>query len=605
MARPTINASDCKYTYYKYYFNSISTGKKSSNYLPIIVIELPYSDSELDVNYGWHLELRPEEMNTFGTSISDMLGNHLPCILSMSRHSGIVSSAYPWTSYEDGNFTSRLTLYSATNSDHETDWLALMDLGLRKPSAGTVLNIGGNAVTLTESKKYTDEAQGVGLFLCLLRTTSGTLYYNRENASRNASTFNTGHVITSPSADKFGGITFNPPFTLSTITPTTIWESDYDIPLKKLIGESTKTDIKDPNPGGGDSKPGGGGGGGDIGGDTNPDDGLPTISALDSGLLTAYNPTVTELQSLGRFLWSDSFDISAFKKLFNDPFDTLLGLSVVPVKPNTSGTKSIMFGNMDSGVSAPVVANQWVKKDMGSVTLNEVWRGALDYAPSTGVSIYLPFIGMRQLNVNDVMGSTIHLIYKFDVLTGSCTAQLYVNHDSQGNKNGGFSWNENQGLLYEFIGQCAENIPLASQDFTNTIRAAIGGVAVAAGAAASIATGNPAIGIAALTVGAANAGMQASTPTVERGGHLSGSASIMGYSQPFLIVERPHQCKPSRYYALRGVPSQVYTSKLSNCTGFTQITANNNLHIAGASDSELAELQNLLVSGVYFPDSKR
>ena len=379
------------------------------------------------------------------------------------------------------------------------------------------------------------------------------------------------------------------------------WNAFY----KYIEGNYDPLDRDDPNPGGGDSKPGGGGGDGDIGGDTNPDDGLPTISALDSGLLTAYNPTVAELYSLGRFLWSDSFDISSFKKLFNDPFDTLLGLSIVPVKPNTSDTKSIMFGNLDSGVSAPVVANQWVKKNMGSVTLSEVWRGALDYAPSTGVSIYLPFIGMRQLNVNDVMGSTINLIYKFDVLTGSCIAQLYVNHDSQGNKNGGFSWNQNQGLLYEFIGQCAENIPLASQDFTNTIRAAIGGVSVAAGAAASIATGNPAIGIAALTVGAANAGMQASTPTVERSGHLSGSSSIMGYRQPFLIVERPHQCKPSRYYALRGVPSQVYTSKLSKCTGFTQITANNNLHIAGASDSELTELQNLLVSGVYFPDKKR
>ena len=413
-------------------------------------------------------------------------------------------------------------------------------------------------------------------------------------------------IVKKPSHTSYGSVTGvkieNPKYNSYTYSR---YSDGWDAFYNYIEGNYDPLDRDDPNPGGGDSKPGGGGGDGDIGGDTNPDDGLPTISALDSGLLTAYNPTVSELYSLGRFLWSDSFDISTFKKLFNDPFDTLLGLSVVPVKPNTSGTKSIMFGNMDSGVSASVVANQWVSKDMGSVTLSETWKGALDYAPSTSVTIYLPFIGMRQLNVNDVMGSTLHLIYKFDVLTGSCIAQIYVNHSSQGNKNDGFSWTKNQGLLYEFIGQCAENIPLASQDFTNTIRAAIGGVTVATGAAASIATGNPALGIAGLTVGAANLGMQASTPTVERGGHLSGSASILGYSQPFLIVERPHQCKPSRYYALRGVPSQVYTSKLSKCTGFTQITANNNLHIAGASDSELTELQNLLVSGVYFPDSKR
>lgn len=374
---------------------------------------------------------------------------------------------------------------------------------------------------------------------------------------------------------------------------------------KYIIGESTFFDDKDPNQGGGSSQGGGGGGDDNIGGDTNPDDGLPDISALDSGLLTAYNPNVDELQALGRFLWSDSFDVNTFKKLFNDPFDTLLGLSIVPVAPKTSGSKNIMFGNLDSGVSAAVVSNQWVLMDMGTLHLNEVWKGALDYAPSTGVCIYLPFIGMRQLNVNDIMGSSLHLIYKFDVLTGSVIAQIYVNHDNRGNPSQGFSYTKNMGLCYEFIGQCGENIPLASQDFTNTIRAAISGVAVASGAAASIATGNPALGIASLTVGAANAGMQANTPNVERGGHLSGSASIMGYSQPFLIVERPHQCKPSRYYSLRGIPSQVYTSKLANCTGFTQITDNNNIHASGAQDAELEEIERLLTSGVYFPDKKR
>lgn len=390
------------------------------------------------------------------------------------------------------------------------------------------------------------------------------------------------------------------------------WYPEYDFSpnditsfIEPILGVSKKRDTDDPNDGGGSSKPNGGGGPSDIGGDTNEDDGLPTISALDSGLLTAYNPTVGELQSLGKFLWSDNFNLDSFKKLFNDPFDTLLGLSIVPINPHTSGSKNIMFGNMDSGVSAPVVSSQWVTKDMGSVTLNEVWKGALDYSPSTSASIYLPFIGMRQLNINDVMGSTLHLIYKFDVLTGGCVAQIYVNHNHLGNKDGGFSWNTNQGLLYEFMGQCAVNIPLASQDFTNTIRSAVSAVGMVAGTSASIATGNPVLGVATATMASANLGMQANTPTVERSGHLSGSCSLLGYYQPFLVVTRPHQCKPSRYYALRGIPSQVYTSKLSNCTGFTQITANNNIHVIGAEDSELAEIQNLLVSGVYFPDKKR
>ena len=575
-----INKSDCGFTYYRYYIKGIHSG--ANNYIPIFAINIPYT----------YASVRTEQINIRGLALSDFgVENSAEAFWKYVPKGGIPTSFLEI--YEDDFFT----IYTPNTTDLSCSF---------KASDGTKLG-----ATRT-SRVYDVSENVIPIFGIVVITSDNEVIYSSGSLAGSSYDFLHCHaiqgndsidIIHKPISEKSKGIAVYPSFSVT--VDARYNTASFKQRIHELLKISRIIDTKDPNPGGGDSKPGGGGGDGDIGGDTNPDDGLPTISALDSGLLTAYNPTVTELQSLGRFLWSDSFDITSFKKLFNDPFDTLLGLSVVPVKPNTSGTKSIIFGNMDSGVSAPVVANQWVEKDMGSVTLNEVWHGALDYAPSTGVTIYLPFIGMRQLNVNDVMGSSLHLIYKFDVLTGSCTAQLYVNHGSQGNKNGGFSWNKNQGLLYEFIGQCAENIPLASQDFTNTIRAAISGVTVAAGAAASIATGNPAIGIASLAIGAANAGMQASTPTVERGGHLSGSASILGYSQPFLIVERPHQCKPSRYYALRGVPSQVYTSKLSECTGFTQITANNNLHIAGASDSELAELQNLLVSGVYFPDSKR
>ena len=366
-------------------------------------------------------------------------------------------------------------------------------------------------------------------------------------------------------------------------------------------------DLDDPNPGDGDSHGGGGGGTGDLGGDTIGDTNVPTLNVTSSGLMTLYNPTVGELQQLGRFLWSDGLDLSSFKKLFNDPFDTLLGLSIVPIVPPTSGTKNIMFGNLDSGVTAKVISNQFVPAvDMGTLSLNEVWRGALDYSPFTSVSIYLPFIGYRQLNITDVMNSDIKLTYKFDVLTGGCIAELYVKHHLTGNKassNSKFKWNNNSGLLASFEGQCAVNIPLASQDYTNTIRAMIGAVGMVGGAAASIATGNPALGIAALAVGATNSAIQGSTPTVERSGHLSSSNALMANLTPFLTVTRPHQCKPSKYYKMRGVPSQVYVSKLSELATnshnyFVQIAEIPDIKVAGATDTEIAEIKQLLKEGV-------
>lgn len=437
----------------------------------------------------------------------------------------------------------------------------------------------------------------------------------------NAGNYADGHLVIADSNEslpgaapiykKSKGSMSSAHFTVETKQPAynLAYSNDYGSTdwLNKIMGKSTKDDTNDPNPGDGDSHGGGGGGTDDLGGDPIKDTGVPTIEATDSGLMTLYNPTVSELQALGRFLWSDGLDLNSFKKLFNDPFDTLLGLSIIPIVPPTSGTKNIMFGNLDSGVSAKVISHQFVPNvDMGSVTLGEVYNGALDYSPFTTVSIYLPFIGYRELNVQDIMNSKIHLVYKFDVLTGGCIAELYVDHLKTGNKssdNSKFKWESHSGLLASFEGQCAVNIPLASQDYTNTIRAMIGAVGMVGGAAASFATGNPALGVAALAVGSANSAMQASTPTVQRSGHLSSSNAIMANLTPFLTVTRPHQCKPAKYYKLRGVPSQIYVSKLSNLATskhdyYLQVAEIPDIKVAGATDTEIAEIKNLLKEGV-------
>ena len=416
-------------------------------------------------------------------------------------------------------------------------------------------------------------------------------------------------------ANQFGSYILNPNAltdlisgTGTSMSFTEVIIDDIQTQVAELFKKSVDLkDLDDPNPGDGDSHGGGGGGTDVLGGDTIEDTGVPTIEATDSGLMTLYNPTVSELRALGRFLWSDGLDLNSFKKLFNDPFDTLLGLSIIPIVPPTSGTKSIMFGNLDSGVTAKVISHQFVPNvDMGTVTLGEVYNGALDYSPFTAASIYLPFIGYRELNVQDIMNSQIHLIYKFDVLTGGCIAELYVDHLKTGNKssdNSKFKWNAHSGLLASFEGQCAVNIPLASQDYTNTIRAMIGAVGMVGGAAASFATGNPALEVAALAVSSANSSIQASTPTVQRSGHLSSSNALMANLTPFLTVTRPHQCKPSKYYKLRGVPSQIYVSKLSSLTTskhdyYLQVAEIPDIKVAGATDTEIAEIKNLLKEGV-------
>lgn len=340
----------------------------------------------------------------------------------------------------------------------------------------------------------------------------------------------------------------------------------------------------------------------DIGGDTIGDDDLPTLSVMDTGLVTLYNPTVAELSSLGHFLWSDAFSVDTFKKLFSDPFDTLLGLSILPVTPRISGRHNIYFGNIDSGVSCNVVSNQFLKIDMGSLTLNETYASAFDYAPSTQVDIYLPFIGSHGLNTNDVMGSTLHLIYKFDLLSGGCIAELFINHTSQGNKGKGLKYTKNMGLAYTFTGQCSCSIPLTSNNYNGMIHSIIQSIGTVGAIGASVATGNPALGLASVATSAATIGLQASTPTVQRSGNIGSSNALLSCLTPYLSVQRAHVCKPGHFYSKRGIPSQVYIDKISDVGNgnYFQIADCADLHASGASDTELAEIKSILTSGAVW-----
>ena len=463
------------------------------------------------------------------------------------------------------------------------------------------------------SGKYDHLFSFVQLYLTCIKT-SDNVYYGALNYwydSSNGFNLDIGGVILPDDSSKGKLLNSNYNYGWSssiilgvTVSPENVAKSQrVGDHIRKIIGDSKKYDPKDPDPNIDDSD-------GDknrtptddIGGDTIGDDDLPTISVMDTGLVTLYNPTVGELSSLGHFLWSDAFSVDTFKKLFSDPFDTLLGLSILPVTPTVSGRHNIYFGNIDSGVACNVVANQFLKVDMGTLTLNETYASAFDYAPSTQVDIYLPFIGSHGLNTNDVMGSTLHLIYKFDLLSGGCIAELFINHTSQGNKSKGLSYNPKMGLAYTFTGQCSCSIPLTSNNYNGMIHSIIQSVGTVGAIGASVATGNPALGLASVATSAATIGLQANTPTVQRSGSLGSSNALLSCLTPYLSVQRAHICKPGHFYSKRGIPSQVYVSSISSVGSgnYFQIADCADLHANGASDTELAEIKSILTSGAVW-----
>ena len=313
---------------------------------------------------------------------------------------------------------------------------------------------------------------------------------------------------------------------------------------------------------------------------------LPTLSAVSAGFVTMYSPSVSNLNALASFLWTDSaFDPANFKKLFTDPMECIIGLTIVPCAPSTGGNFEIKVGYIGTGVSAPKLASQYAEVSCGSINADEFWGSALDYSPYTKLHIYLPYVGMREINADEIMGKTIGVTYHVDLLSGACTAFVTANGS----------------VLYQFNGQCSINIPMAASNFTEMIHSAvtaIGTVAatVSPGSAAAAATGGAMLaGAVQMGANAANAAM-GSKPTFQHSGQMGGSGGMLAVQTPYLIIERPRQSMPEGLNGFVGYPSNI-NYKLYDLTGYTVIDS---IHLDGipATDTELSEIVSLLKGGV-------
>ena len=332
----------------------------------------------------------------------------------------------------------------------------------------------------------------------------------------------------------------------------------------------------DPYEQGGTSETGGGTGTFTIDSDAISVPPPPTLSAVDTGLVSLYTPTLAQLQALASYLWNaDATTVDWWKKLIANPLDLILGLSIVPVAVPTSGAVSVKVGLIDTQISMNKASSQYVQVDCGSLDVVEFYGAALDYLPFRKTSIYLPFIGTRTISTDDIMGKTLQVVYNIDLLSGALTAMIKCG----------------DAVLYQYSGSCAMSIPLSGQTFTDMITSTI---QLAAGIGATVASGGAAAGI--MAANAANSVMSMK-PTVERAGGVSGAAGQLAVMKPYLIGEIPRQSVPENYNKFAGYPSNIKAT-LSDLSGYTEIET---VYLEGiaATDSELNEIETLLKGGVF------
>lgn len=340
-------------------------------------------------------------------------------------------------------------------------------------------------------------------------------------------------------------------------------------------GKWDNFDDTDPFAPGGNSGTGGGTGSFDGTGDSIAIPGLPTLSAVDTGFITLFNPTLAQIRDLCSYMWSDLFDLNSLKKLFADPMQAILGLSIVPVAVPNSGARAVKVGNISTNVSMNVATQQYVKVDCGTLNVNEYWGAYLDYDPYTKAEIYLPYIGTHAIAVDDIMNKPVHVVYNIDILSGACCAHIKCG-DS---------------VLYSFIGQCSTQIPITGNDWGSVIN---GALSIAGAIGSMVATGGASAPLAVSAI--ASTAVNSIKPNIEKSGAMSGAGGMLGVQTPYLILTRPRQALPVKQNEFMGYPAFI-TSKLSDLTGYTEVDS---IHLENidATDAEISEIETLLKGGV-------
>lgn len=321
---------------------------------------------------------------------------------------------------------------------------------------------------------------------------------------------------------------------------------------------------------------------------------LPDVTFnLNNNAYNRYWIKSSDLVSLQNWIFSDTF-LNGIKRLWNNPAEYLINLSLYPFNGymhdvNHVVSNTISIGNLTSDITAYQMGDGYSAKfNGGSFKLTEYYGSYLDYAPYTSAEIYIPYIGYKPLNINDIMGKTIDLIYVVDWDTNMLTATLLVDNRPLTMYSGSFGvklaisgTNANQ--VAETIARGA--VSIISNVGMTVVNAATGNIPGAIGR--GISTVGGAMGTA---LDVQISPRQFGTPTPLTG--------LYNTQVPHVIIHRPIAAEPTDFKAQQGY-SASYSAPVSSFEGYLQCSSVNLNSGDTMSETEQNEIISLLKGGIY------
>ena len=348
-----------------------------------------------------------------------------------------------------------------------------------------------------------------------------------------------------------------------------------------------------------------GGGGGawddssDQGGYTKPSQ--FTTDALSCGFFTVYNPSEAEIKSFNNYIFTDITDAMAsqLKKLIADPIDYVIFLAMIHFHPTVKNAKEpITFCGLNTGVTANVVKPQMQFVNCGTVYISEHRETAsfLSYDPYFTAHLYLPYIGIVDISIDDIMDCYITIQYIIDMLSGACIAQVIQKRTT---KRGDSDILNSEIVIGEYTGNCFENLPLSATDWRGLFQ----GIIQFAGGLVSTAGGNAA------GLGAMASAVMSDKVRVSRSGQLGANYGYIGFQKPYFLFERSNAAiageilgkdNKSSYGGWQGWTCNII-KKLGLFKGYTEIRPECLWvdKIDGITEEEAQMLRDDFANGVY------
>lgn len=350
--------------------------------------------------------------------------------------------------------------------------------------------------------------------------------------------------------------------------------------------------------------------------------------------LSMYESLTPFYQAVNR-LWEPSVWNSITNNFFN-PKDAIVACHLMPesLGPDAIGATDVIKAAEQnlSIANCPLFATTFTWKHIGDLDITDPhWYDGFPDFDNTAIYIHLPYIGVKQLDIEAVMEGVLSVDYVSDVMSGDVVATVWT-QDRFGNCN----------YRYEFKGNCAKVVPLSARD--NTMGGAIAGAAIKVGTNIALAAATSGMSTIvgnfqdfhretgdSLLNDARDWGRYADTDEILRGvpsaagkaaigsanqlvnsvsaagagaGTLASNSAAGGISVPidtqcYLIIERPKWSNPEHYGEQFGYPSDI--GGTINDTPFEGFLSCRTIVLNGisATDVERSEIASYMASGVF------